>query len=90
VPAATLARQAAGLRAWSGTRAGDLARIAAPVLVVAGGEDLLVPDAAAISRAIPGASLAVAAGAGHAVALEAPELVNEAIAAHLRAPAADG
>jgi len=85
VPAATLARQAAGLRAWSGTRAADLARVRAPTLVVAGGDDLLAPDAEAVSRAIPGARLLVVPGAGHAVALEAPERVNEAILALLAA-----
>jgi len=83
VPAATLARQAAGLRAWSGTRSGDLARIGVPVLVIAGGDDLLVTDVDSVSRAIPGARLLVVPGAGHAVALEAPERVNEAILAHL-------
>jgi pimeloyl-ACP methyl ester carboxylesterase len=83
VPAATLVRQAAGLHAWSGTRSGDLARVRVPVLVVAGGDDLLVPAADAVSSAIPGARLVVVAGAGHAVALEAPERVNEAILAHL-------
>jgi len=84
VPAATLACQAAGLRAWSGTRANDLARIAAPTLVIAGGDDLLTPDAASVARAIPGAQLLVVPGAGHAVALEAPDAVNAAIEAHLR------
>lgn len=84
VPAATLARQAAGLRAWSGTRAADLTRIAVPTLVIAGGDDLLVPDAEAVARAIPHARLVVAEGAGHAVALEAPDVVNEAIRARLR------
>lgn len=85
VPAATLARQAAGLRAWSGTRAGDLARLRAPALVVAGGDDLLAPDAERVARAISGARLLVVPGAGHAVALEAPGPVNEAILAHLAA-----
>jgi pimeloyl-ACP methyl ester carboxylesterase len=84
VPAPTLARQAAGLRAWSGTRAAGLARLAPPTLVIAGGADLLTPDAAEVAAAIPGARLVAAPGAGHAVALEAPEVVNEAILAHLR------
>lgn len=86
VPAATLARQAEGLRAWSGRRsASDLARLAAPVLVIAGGEDLLVPDAPALAAAILGAQCVRVDGAGHAVALEAPEAVNAALAAHLAA-----
>ncbi len=84
VSPATLARQAAGLRAWSGTRSADLARITAPALVVAGGADLLVPDAEAVARSIPQARFVVAEGAGHAVALEAPGVVNEAIRARLR------
>ena len=82
-PAATLERQAAGLRAWSGTRESDLARITAPTLVVAGGADLLAPDAERVARAIPKATLVAAPGAGHAVALEAPDTVNDAILAHL-------
>lgn len=86
VPAATLARQAAGLQAWSGRRgAADLARLAAPVLVIAGAEDLLAPDGPALAEAIPGASCLVVRGAGHAVALEAPDAVNAALAAHLGA-----
>jgi pyruvate dehydrogenase E2 component (dihydrolipoamide acetyltransferase) len=83
VPAPTLARWAAGARAWSGTRDGDLGRIAVPTLVLVAGEDLLVPEAAAVAAAIPGARLEVVAGAGHALGLEAPEIVNSAILRHL-------
>jgi pimeloyl-ACP methyl ester carboxylesterase len=83
VPAATLARSAAGLRAWSGTRGEMLSEIAAPTLVVAGGGDLLSGDGEAIAAAIPGARCVVVAEAGHAVALEAPEPVNRAIRDHL-------
>jgi pyruvate dehydrogenase E2 component (dihydrolipoamide acetyltransferase) len=83
VPAATLVRQAAGLLVWSGTRGADLVRISVPTLVVAGGDDLLAPDAAAVARAIPGAEFFLVPGAGHAVALEDYEAVNEAILAHL-------
>jgi pyruvate dehydrogenase E2 component (dihydrolipoamide acetyltransferase) len=85
VPAETLARTTAGIRAWSGSRAGDLARLEARTLVVAAGDDLLTPDAAAIAREIPGASAVVVPDAGHAVALEAPEAVNRALLAHLQA-----
>jgi pimeloyl-ACP methyl ester carboxylesterase len=60
------------LVAWSGTRAKDLARVAAPVVVVAGGQDLLTPDAEAVARAIPRARIVVVPGAGHALATEAP------------------
>lgn len=83
VPATTLHRMAAGMAHWSGTRSGDLARIAVPTLVVAAGEDLLTPDAPAVAAAIPDAKLLAVEGAGHAVALEAPDAVNDAIAAHL-------
>jgi pyruvate dehydrogenase E2 component (dihydrolipoamide acetyltransferase) len=84
-PAATLARAAAGVRAWSGTRTPDLTRITARTLVIAAGEDLLTPAATAVARAIPGATLVVVANAGHAVGLEAPDAVNDALLAHFRA-----
>jgi len=83
VPAATLARMAAGLAAWSGTRAKDLARIGVPTLVLAAGADLLTPDAEAIARAIPGARRVVVPGAGHALAVDASEPVGEALLAQL-------
>lgn len=82
-PAATLTRQAAGLRAWSGTRAGDLARIAVPTLVVDAGDDLLTRDAEAMAAAIPDARLTVVRDAGHAVMLDAPEEITAAIGAHV-------
>ena len=85
VPAASLARWAAGLRAWSGTRENDLGRIVAPTLVIAAGEDLLTPAGEAIACAIPGARCVVVPGVGHAVNLEAPDAVNEAIRKHLGA-----
>jgi pimeloyl-ACP methyl ester carboxylesterase len=83
VPATTLARSAAGLRVWSGTRGNDLAKIAAPTLVVAGGGDLLTSDAEAMAESIAGARCIVVPDAGHAVVLEAPEPVNRAILAHI-------
>jgi len=85
IPAASLVRWAAGLRAWSGTREDELGRIVAPTLVVAAGEDLLTPGGEAIAGAIPGARCVVVPGAGHAVNLEAPDAVNEAIRQHLGA-----
>jgi pyruvate dehydrogenase E2 component (dihydrolipoamide acetyltransferase) len=85
VPAATLERAAAGLAAWSGTREKDLARIAAPTLVLAAGADLLVPDAEAVARALPGARYRVFPGAGHALAIEAAEAVAKALLGHLGA-----
>ena len=70
---------AAGLAAWSGTRAGDLGRVAAPTRVLAAGADLLTPDGEAIARAIPGAKCIVVPGAGHALATEAPQAVADAL-----------
>jgi pyruvate dehydrogenase E2 component (dihydrolipoamide acetyltransferase) len=83
VPAASLLRYAAGLRQWSGRRLAELARVAVPTLVVAGAEDLLTPDPREIADAIPGARFVIVGGAGHAVALEAPDAVNAAILDHI-------
>ncbi|MBW2395301.1 MAG: alpha/beta fold hydrolase [Deltaproteobacteria bacterium] len=84
VPATTLDRMTRGLSAWSGTRADDLGKVSVPTLVIVAGEDLLAPDGAAIARSIPDATTLVIEGAGHAVALEAPDAVNEAITQHLQ------
>jgi pyruvate dehydrogenase E2 component (dihydrolipoamide acetyltransferase) len=83
VPASSLECYAEGLRAWSGTREDDLGAIAAPTLVLGAGDDLLTPDAGSIADAIPGARRLIVPQAGHAVALEAPDPVNEAILSHL-------
>lgn len=83
VPATTLDRMVAGMVSWSGTRVNDLGKLSVPTLVVAAGEDLLTRGAEAIADAIPGAKLLVEPHAGHAVALESPDAVNDAIAAHL-------
>jgi pimeloyl-ACP methyl ester carboxylesterase len=92
VPAATLARSAAGLAAWSGKRRSADARVLGdhriPVLVLAGADDLLTPDAAAVAEALPDARLETIAGAGHALTSDAPEAVNELLGAHLRAQSA--
>lgn len=81
--AETLTRLAAGMAAWSGTRAEALAEIQAPTLVLAAGEDLLTPNAEALAEQIPGARAVVIPGAGHALALEAEAAVNEALLSHL-------
>jgi pimeloyl-ACP methyl ester carboxylesterase len=81
--AESLARSAAGLAAWSGSRARDVSALRVPTLVVGGGDDLLTPDAAAVARAIPGAELALLPGAAHAVLLEAAGACT-AIVEHLR------
>jgi len=83
VPPATLERMAAGLAAWSGTRAKDLARIGAPTLVLAAGADLLTPDGEAVARAIPGARYTVVPGSGHALASDAPGVLGDATLAWL-------
>ena len=57
---------------------GDLARIKAPTLVIAGGADAGTPTAMseAIARGIPGAKLAVIPGAAHLSAVEKPAEFN--------------
>ncbi len=83
VPASTLNRMVAGLSTWDGLRADILSSISVPILVIVAGADLLVPDAESVAAALPNADLLVVPGAGHAVALEAPDRVNQAILAHL-------
>ena len=82
VPAATLVRTAAGLRAWS--RRMDLGRVRVPTLVVVAGEDLLTRGGGDIAAGIPGGRCVEVAGTGHAIALESPEEVNAAVLEHLR------
>ena len=55
-------------------RRADLPRIAAPTIVVTGGDDTVTPLEAArtLADGIPGATLAVIDGAGHLSALELP------------------
>jgi pyruvate dehydrogenase E2 component (dihydrolipoamide acetyltransferase) len=84
VPAATLARSAAGLRSWSAPAAA-LAKLDVPTLVVVGGADLVTPGGEALARAIAGARCVVIDDAGHAVGLEAPEAVGAALGDHLDA-----
>ena len=79
-----LDRWAAGIAAWSGSRTGDLALLAVPALVIAAGADLLTPHGDALGRAIPGATVCVLDGVGHAAASEAADLVSNALLAHLR------
>jgi pimeloyl-ACP methyl ester carboxylesterase len=84
IPATTLERSAAGLRAWSGTRGGDLAEIRVPCLVIAAGGDLLCQESDRIANAIPRAELVVVPGAGHGLGIEAADVVGEAVLRHLR------
>ena len=68
-------------------RGAGIERIAAPTLVVTGDEDTVYPPATAeaMARRIPGARLAVIAGAGHVSNLEQPEAFNETVLGFLRA-----
>jgi 3-oxoadipate enol-lactonase/4-carboxymuconolactone decarboxylase len=63
----------------------DLARIAAPALVVGGALDPVIPPdlAAATMSAIPGATLCVLAGGAHLVNVEQPEAFNDVLLRHL-------
>jgi len=81
-PAPALARTTAGLRAWPGVTARTLASLRLPVLVLVAEDDLVAPGGDAIAQAVPGATLVRVAGAGHAVAAEAPEAVTAALRAH--------
>jgi pimeloyl-ACP methyl ester carboxylesterase len=60
---------------------GELERVAAPVLVLAADDDILlsIEHAATMQRALPDSRLAVVPGASHAVPMEKPELVNRLI-----------
>lgn len=64
-----------------------LAAIRVPTLVVAGGEDQLMPRAELdkLAREIPGARLEVVDGAGHLPMMERPDRVAELLAAHFSA-----
>ncbi|TXS44456.1 alpha/beta fold hydrolase [Streptomyces sp. t39] len=64
--------------------AGDLARVTAPVLVMAGDDDLMTLEhTVSLYRAMPDAQLAVVPGASHVVPLEKPDLVHRLIVEHL-------
>jgi pimeloyl-ACP methyl ester carboxylesterase len=58
-----------------------------PTLILTGAEDLIVDTrlSEALARKIPGARLERAAGAGHAIVLELPELVNTRLREHFAA-----
>lgn len=59
----------------------ELARIRCPAQMLVGGEDALVGDGLAeeAARHIPGCRLTVIEGAGHAVSLEQPAVVNQTL-----------
>jgi len=83
VPADVLRRYLEGVRIWSGTRRDDLAKIDRPTLVLIGGADLLTPGGEAVAQAIPGAECVDVPDAGHALALQAPDVVTDAILEHI-------
>ncbi|MEN8160675.1 MAG: alpha/beta fold hydrolase [Myxococcota bacterium] len=83
VSLAALEGGATALGRWSGTRSDALSGIATRTLVLAGEADLLTPDAEAVARAIPGAAYVAVPGVGHALAIDAPDAVREAVLAHL-------
>jgi pimeloyl-ACP methyl ester carboxylesterase len=58
----------------------DLARIAAPTLVMVGDDDIAkFEHTIELFEAIPDAQLAVIPGASHVVPIEKPELVNQLV-----------
>jgi len=81
---AVMARQ---LRATRTDGHGDLPRIAAPTLVIAGRQDALRPltELEALAAGIPGARLEVFEGCGHMVPLEQPDSLARSITAFLDA-----
>ncbi len=66
----------------------DLPRMAVPVLVIVGGEDVLTPpaDSERILSACPRSQLVVLPGAGHVSNLEAPEAFSKALENFLTVP----
>jgi pimeloyl-ACP methyl ester carboxylesterase len=59
---------------------GELARISAPTLVVAGDDDMVsLEHTVALYRLIPSSELAVVPGASHAAAIEKPEILNRIV-----------
>jgi pimeloyl-ACP methyl ester carboxylesterase len=68
----------------------QLGRIAAPTLVIGGGEDRLVDPAgtSALADGVPGAELTVLAGAGHLVNVEQPAAFRASVETFLGGPGA--
>ncbi len=69
-----ISRQYAAMRAWGGTQ-GRLARLAMPVLLLAGGQDWVCPaeQSRRMAEAIPGARLVVLPQGGHWLMHQQPE-----------------
>ena len=81
--AENLKRQAQGLVKWSGTRVDDLSSLSVPTLILAGGEDLLTPDARAVADALPQCRFETLEGCGHALSTDGGSKVTEIILDHL-------
>ena len=83
-PAASIAGAALGMAARPDSN-GDLPGIDVPTLVITSDADALIPAeiTSAMAERIPGAELAVIAGAGHLSNLEAPEEFDRLLEAHL-------
>ena len=65
----------------------DLRKISAPVLVMAGDDDLMtLAHTASLYESLPSGQLAVIPGTSHAVALEKPDLVSRLIQDFLVGP----
>jgi pimeloyl-ACP methyl ester carboxylesterase len=68
---------------WSKIRASDRSRNSVPTLVIYADEELLTPRSESIAEGLPNATVCVVEGSGHALALESPGAVNDAIMTHL-------
>ena len=79
--------RAATASALRGSVRAEIGAIAAPTLVIAGGEDhpVPVPHQRAVAAAIAGALIEVVPDTGHAVMIEQPGWFNARLAAHLAA-----
>jgi pimeloyl-ACP methyl ester carboxylesterase len=85
-----LGRSLAGdLEAWNAYRGSEAAaRVEAPTLVIAGGEDRMTPPrrVAELAAAIPGSRLQIVEEGGHMLPLERPVEIRRAIVGFLATP----
>ena len=66
----------------------DLAKIVAPTLVLVGDDDCCTLEhTIELYRSVPNSQLCIVPGASHAVPLEKPAVVNDAILSFLASPA---